>query len=102
MLVAQGELSQALAAFRASIDIARKLAGQDPGNAGCQRDVLVSLYKLAGVAAAAADWPQARHFAGEALALARALVARFPNNPRHARDLPAVEALHRRIAGQAG
>ncbi len=39
VLRAQGNLTEAPNAYRASLDIAEKLAAQDPGNAGWQRDL---------------------------------------------------------------
>ena len=40
---AQGDLSGALKRYRDGLDIIEKLAKQDPGNAGWQRDLSVSL-----------------------------------------------------------
>ena len=42
MLRAQGDLPAALESYRASMDIAERLAEADPGNAGWQRDLSVS------------------------------------------------------------
>jgi len=42
VLRSQGNLSDALASYRASMDIAQRLAQADPGNAGWQRDLSVS------------------------------------------------------------
>ena len=97
VLVAQGDLPAALDAFRQGMAIRERLARQDQGNAEWQRDVLVSLVKLADVAARVPDRAVARAQADRAVALARQLNARFPNNPVHRRDLPVVEALARRI-----
>jgi hypothetical protein len=49
VLVAQGNLPEALQSFRASHDIFDRLAQSDPGNAGWQRDLSVSYAKLADV-----------------------------------------------------
>ena len=97
VLVAQGDLPAALDAFRQGMAISERLARQDQGNAEWQRDVLVSVVKLADVAARVPDRAVARAHADRAVALARQLIARFPNNPVHRRDLPVVEALARRI-----
>ena len=43
MLVDQGNLPEALKAYRDSLAIAERLAQADPGNAGWQRDLSVSL-----------------------------------------------------------
>jgi hypothetical protein len=47
VLVAQGNLPDALAAYRAGMAIAERLAATDPGNAEWQRDLIVSCVKLA-------------------------------------------------------
>ena len=44
--VARGALEAALASYRASFEIRERLAASDPGNAGWQRDVWVSMWKL--------------------------------------------------------
>ena len=41
MLVAQGNLPEALKSYRDSLAIAERLAQSDPGNAGWQRDLSV-------------------------------------------------------------
>ncbi|GLI37946.1 hypothetical protein KI811_05985 [Geobacter hydrogenophilus] len=43
---AQGDLPAALTSFRASLAIRERLAKADPGNAGWQRDLIVSYVKL--------------------------------------------------------
>jgi tetratricopeptide (TPR) repeat protein len=45
----EGDLAGALAADQESLDIRRKLAAKDQGNAQAQRDVSVSLTKLGDV-----------------------------------------------------
>lgn len=47
MLVAQGNLPEALKSFRDGLSIRDRLAQADPGNAGWQRDLSVSYAKLA-------------------------------------------------------
>ena len=47
MLVAQGNLPEALKSFRDGLAIADRLAKADPGNAGWQRDLIVSYVKMA-------------------------------------------------------
>ena len=44
--VAQGDLPGALASYEASKQIREQLAERDPGNAGWQRDLIVSNVKL--------------------------------------------------------
>ena len=50
-----GDLVGALAAYQESLDIARRLAAQDPGNALAQRDMAVSLDKVGDVKLQAGD-----------------------------------------------
>ena len=57
MLAAQGNLPGALEAFRRSLALREQLAAADPGHAGCQRDLAVSHYKLAGLAQQQGDRP---------------------------------------------
>ena len=45
--VAQGDLPGALESYGAGLDIRERLAEADPGNAGWQRDLIVSYFKLA-------------------------------------------------------
>jgi len=47
VLVAQGNLPGALASFKDSLAIRDRLAKADPNNAGWQRDVWVSYWRLA-------------------------------------------------------
>jgi len=47
VFVAQGNLPQALESFQASLAIAERLAKADPRNAGWQRDLWVSYWRLA-------------------------------------------------------
>ena len=49
MKLQAGDQAGALAAYQESLDIARKLAAQDQGNARAQRDVSVSLERLGDV-----------------------------------------------------
>ena len=46
VLVAQGEREQALAAYRARLEIRETLARRDPGNTQWQRDLIVSCVKI--------------------------------------------------------
>ena len=55
-----GDQSGALAAYQEGLDIARKLAAEDPGNALAQRDVSVSLNKVGDVKLQAGDPRRAR------------------------------------------
>ena len=59
VLVAQGNLPEALNSFRDSLAIAERLAKSDPGNAGWQRDLSVSYIKVGDVLVAQGDLPEA-------------------------------------------
>jgi hypothetical protein len=73
VLVAQGNLPAALESYQASLAIAERLARADPGNAGWQRDLIISNVKLAQVT----DSPAIvrKHYAA-ALAIAEDLAKR--------------------------
>jgi len=47
--IAQGDRAGALASYQASLAVAEHLAKTDPGNAGWQRDLIVSFVKLSEV-----------------------------------------------------
>ncbi len=55
MRVAEGDRAGALKAYEESLEIARRLAAADPGNAGWARDVSVSLSKVGDVRVAEGD-----------------------------------------------
>ena len=87
VLVAQGNLPEALKTYRDSLAIRDRLAKSDPGNAGWQRDLSVSFAKLAGVSrkmGASAD-------ALSALRQGQAIIARMtqvsPDNAVWKKDL---------------
>jgi hypothetical protein len=63
--LAAGDLRDAAAAAAQSLDIDRKRAAQDQGNAEAQTDLVVSLYKVSTVV----DPPQARTALAEALSI---------------------------------
>ena len=73
VLVDQGNLADALKAYRDSLAIADRLAKADPGNAGWQRDLSVSYANLANAYRTAGQLPQAR----EQLTAGRAIIARL-------------------------
>ena len=73
VLVAQGNLPEALKSFRDSLAIRDRLAKADPGNAGWQRDLSVSYAKLANAYRTAGQLPQAR----EQLTAGRTIIARL-------------------------
>jgi hypothetical protein len=58
VLVAQGDLAGARARFSESLAIRQRLAAADPSSAILQRDVLVSLFKLAQMPNSGVRWAQ--------------------------------------------
>ncbi|MEZ5842979.1 MAG: tetratricopeptide repeat protein [Hyphomicrobiaceae bacterium] len=59
VLVAQGNLPEALKSFREGLAIAERLAAADKGNAGWQRDLSVSFNKIGDVLVAQGNLPEA-------------------------------------------
>jgi hypothetical protein len=87
VLVAQGNLAEALKSFRDGLAIRARLAQADPGNAGWQRDLAVSHAKLASVFRKEGENAKAL----DALRRGRAIMARMtalsPDNAVWKRDL---------------
>jgi hypothetical protein len=71
----------------AGLAIMRKLAAADPGNAGWQRDVSVSLDNVGNVRRAAGDRAGALSAHEESLAIRRKLAAADPGNAGWQRDV---------------
>ena len=80
MLVAQGNLAEALKSFRASHDIFGRLAQANPGNAGWQRDLLVSFNKIGDVLKAQGNLPEALKSYCDRHAIADRLAQSDPGN----------------------
>jgi hypothetical protein len=99
VLVAQGNLPGALEAYRKDLAIMEPLAARDPGNTQWQRDLPISLGRLADVLTRQRKFSEAGPVAERALTQVRAATARFPDDPRIARDLPYYEALVRSAGG---
>jgi tetratricopeptide (TPR) repeat protein len=87
VLVAQGELTGALAAYREDLAITETLAGRDPGNTQWQRDLSVSNNKVGDVLAAQGDLPGALAAYRKGLAITETLAGRDPGNTQWQRDL---------------
>ena len=87
MQVAQGDLPAALTSYRASLAILERLAKADPGNAGWQRDLIVSYVKLR-------DVTGDKMYDAQALDIALAMQKRGILAPR---DGWMVEDLRRRV-----
>ena len=58
VLVAQGDLAGARSRYQDSLDIRKRLAAADPSSASLQRDVWVSMGKLASMAGTGVTWQQ--------------------------------------------
>jgi tetratricopeptide (TPR) repeat protein len=99
VLVAQGDLTGALTAFRTGLDIRETLAARDAGNTQWQRDLPISLGRAADVLLQQQKLDEALPLAARALMLVRAAVIRFADDPRIARDLPYYEDLLHRAGG---
>jgi hypothetical protein len=99
VLVAQGNLPEALNSYRDSLTILGHLARGDPGNAGWQRDLSISLGRVAETLLKPGQTAEARPLAERTLAQLRAAIARMPNDPRLSRDLPYYEDLLRHAGG---
>ena len=69
MLVAQGNLAEALKSFRDGLAIRERLAKADPNNAGWQRDLSVSYNKIGDVLVAQGNLPEALKFFRDSLAI---------------------------------
>ena len=87
MLVAQGNLPEALKSYRDSLAIFDRLAKADPGNAGWQRDLSVSYNKVGDVLVAQGNLPEALKSFRDSLAIADRLAKADPGNAGWQRDL---------------
>ena len=87
MLVAQGNLPEALKSYRDSLAISDRLAKSDPGNAGWQRDLSVSYDKVGDVLVAQGNLPEALKSYRDGLAIADRLAKSDPGNAGWQRDL---------------
>jgi hypothetical protein len=84
---AQGDLSGALGSYSESLELSRRLAAADPGNAGWQRDLSVSLDNVGNVRKEQGDLSGALASYSESLELSRRLAAADPGNAGWQRDL---------------
>ena len=87
VLVAQGNLPEALKSYRDSLAICDRLAKSDPGNAGWQRDLSVSYNKVGDVLVAQGNLPEALKSYRDSLAIADRLAKSDPGNAGWQRDL---------------
>ena len=56
--MAQGQLEAARAAYQQGLDIRVRLAAGDPSNTGLQRDVAISLWRIASLPNSKVRWSQ--------------------------------------------
>jgi len=87
VLVAQGNLPEALKSFRDSHDIFDRLAQADPGNAGWQRDLSVSYNKIGDVLVAQGNLAEALKSFRESHDIFNRLAQADPGNAGWQRDL---------------
>jgi hypothetical protein len=87
VLVAHGDGSGALAAYRKSLEIAEALVGREPANTEWQRDLSVSHDGIGGVLVAQGDGPGAMAAYRKSLEIREALAGRDPANTGWQRDL---------------
>ena len=99
VLVAEDALNGALGAYRADLLIAQQLATADLDNAEWQRDLSISLARVADTLLCRDNIADALPLAQQALAQRRAAIDRFPNDPRLPQGLVYYENLVRRAGG---
>jgi tetratricopeptide (TPR) repeat protein len=87
VLKAQGNLPEALKAFRDGLAISDRLAKADPGNAGWQRDLSVSYDRVGDVLKAQGNLPEALKSFRDGLAISDRLAKADPGNASWQRDL---------------
>ncbi|MEG3143273.1 hypothetical protein U1839_01285 [Sphingomonas sp. RT2P30] len=85
--VAFGDLAAAKAHYLSYAEVFKRLAAQEPGNAGWQHDLSVSHEKLGDVAVSAGDLGEARRCHAAALAISERLAGQEPGNAEWQRDL---------------
>ena len=85
--VEQGNLTEALQAYRDSLTIIERLAKADPGNAGWQRDLAVTYNKVGDVLVAQGNLTEALQTYRDSLTIAEHLAKADPSNAGWQRDL---------------
>ena len=96
VLEAQGELTLAQAAYHQFLTIYRRLAKQDPSNAGWQRELAVAYSRAGGVLQAQGRLEAAQAAFEQNLAISRRLAEQDPSNAGWQRELAAA---HNRAGG---
>jgi tetratricopeptide (TPR) repeat protein len=87
VLVAQGNLPEALKTYQAGLAIRDRLSKSDPGNAGWQRDLAVSFSKLADVHKQLGEKAKARDYLRQGQAILARLTKLSPDNAEWKSDL---------------
>jgi Flp pilus assembly protein TadD len=87
VLQSQGKLEAAQAAFGEYLAISRRLAEQDPSNAGWQRDLAVAQIRVGAVLQAQGKLGATQAAFSESLAISRNLAEGYPNNVGWQREL---------------
>ena len=87
VLVAQGNLTEALKSYRESLAIMERLVKADPNNAGWQRDLTVAYNSVGDVLKAQGNLTQALKSFNDALAIMERLAQADPNNAGWQSDL---------------
>jgi tetratricopeptide (TPR) repeat protein len=99
VLLAQGDLGGALAAYRESLEVSRRLAQADASNAGWQRDLSFSLTRMAEFHEQRGDRAEAMRFAEESLVINERLAALDRTNATWQQDVKVSRALVARLRG---
>jgi tetratricopeptide (TPR) repeat protein len=87
VLVAQGNLPEAMKAFREGLAIAERLARDDPGDAGWQRNLSVLYDRIGDVLVAQGNLPEALKASRDSLPIAERLARGDPDNACWLRNL---------------
>lgn len=86
-LLSKGDRAGALKAYEEGLEIARRLAADDPDNGDLARDVSVSLERIGDIRFAGGDRAGALKAYEESLEIARRMAADDPGDARFTRDL---------------
>ena len=99
---AQGQLAAAQAAFGEYLTISRRLAEQDPGNAGWQMDLAVAHNRVGNALQAQGQLAPAQAAFGKYLAISQRLAEQDPSNADWQRELALACCLLARIKARIG
>jgi tetratricopeptide (TPR) repeat protein len=89
VLRAQGKLPEALAAYQQGLAIAKRLADQDPSNAGWQRDLATAYDRMGDVLRTQGRLPEGLAAYQQGLAITKRLADQDPSNAGWQQDLAA-------------